>query len=90
MLCQGYTSLNRIQSIVYHTAFKTSENMLICGKNLSTFSYAAAEELTAPTGAGKTDVAMLSILRTVDLHRRPGGTDIAATIRHTDFKIIYV
>lgn len=46
--------------------------------------------MTAPTGAGKTDVAMLSILRTVDLHRRPGGTDIAATVKHADFKIIYV
>lgn len=35
--------LNRIQSEVYETAFKTPENMLVC----------------APTGAGKTNVALL-------------------------------
>ncbi|KIM25210.1 hypothetical protein M408DRAFT_26410 [Serendipita vermifera MAFF 305830] len=70
----GYTHLNRIQSIVYPTAFKTNENMLIC----------------APTGAGKTDVAMLTILRTVEMHRSSGGGDIASTVRHADFKIIYV
>lgn len=28
---QGYQTLNRIQSIVYPTAFGTNENMLICG-----------------------------------------------------------
>jgi hypothetical protein len=33
---------------------------------------------------------MLTILRTIDLHRNLGGTDIAATIRRADFKIIYV
>lgn len=31
---QGYTSLNRIQSVVYPTAYGTNENMLICGKAL--------------------------------------------------------
>lgn len=30
---QGYTSLNRIQSIVYPTAYGTNENMLICGNS---------------------------------------------------------
>jgi antiviral helicase SLH1 len=28
---QGYTSLNRIQSIVYPTAYGSNENLLICG-----------------------------------------------------------
>lgn len=28
---QGYVTLNRIQSIVYPTAYKTNENLLICG-----------------------------------------------------------
>jgi hypothetical protein len=32
IISQGYTSLNRIQSIVYPTAFATNENMLVCGK----------------------------------------------------------
>ena len=45
----GYQSLNRMQSLVYPVAYKTSENMLIC----------------APTGAGKTDAAMLAILNAI-------------------------
>ncbi|KAI0049650.1 Sec63-domain-containing protein [Auriscalpium vulgare] len=49
----GYKSLNRIQSIVYPTAYGSNENILIC----------------APTGAGKTDVAMLTILRVISQHR---------------------
>ena len=43
------TSLNRIQSVVYETAYRTNENMLVC----------------APTGAGKTNVAMLCIVQTI-------------------------
>ncbi len=45
----GMKSLNRIQSRVCDTALYTSENVLMC----------------APTGAGKTNVAMLSILHEV-------------------------
>ncbi|OBZ76331.1 putative helicase mug81 [Grifola frondosa] len=71
----GYTSLNRIQSIVYPTAYQSNENMLIC----------------APTGAGKTDVAMLAILRVLDQHRTSTVTgNLAATILRDSFKIIYV
>jgi replicative superfamily II helicase len=39
----------------------------------------------APTGAGKTDVAMLTILRTVSQYRADDGT-----IAKNDFKIVYV
>ncbi|KAF7355212.1 putative helicase mug81 [Mycena sanguinolenta] len=72
----GYTTLNRIQSIVYPTAYGSNENMLIC----------------APTGAGKTDVAMLTILRVLDQHRSSssGNVPIASTINKSSFKIIYV
>ncbi|KAI0082569.1 Sec63-domain-containing protein [Panus rudis PR-1116 ss-1] len=72
----GYSSLNRIQSIVYPTAYRSNENMLIC----------------APTGAGKTDVAMLTVLRVLDQHRTTSDTTVplAGTIRRDDFKIIYV
>ncbi|KAF7332131.1 hypothetical protein MKEN_00094100 [Mycena kentingensis (nom. inval.)] len=72
----GYATLNRIQSIVYPTAYGSNENMLVC----------------APTGAGKTDVAMLTILRVLDQHRTPASnsTPIAATINKNAFKIIYV
>ncbi|KAJ3573353.1 hypothetical protein NP233_g2488 [Leucocoprinus birnbaumii] len=72
----GYSSLNRIQSIVYPTAYGSNENMLIC----------------APTGAGKTDVAMLTILRVIDQHHSKlrTGSGIPSTIDRNAFKIIYV
>ncbi|KAI8053409.1 Sec63 Brl domain-containing protein [Syncephalis plumigaleata] len=72
----GYTTLNRVQSIVYPIAYTTNENMLIC----------------APTGAGKTDVAMLSILRTLSLYCTPSPSESANEL-HIDkdaFKIVYV
>ena len=43
---KGMKSLNRIQSVVYETGYNTNENLLIC----------------APTGAGKTNIAMLTIV----------------------------
>ncbi|ORZ39296.1 pre-mRNA-splicing helicase-like protein BRR2 [Catenaria anguillulae PL171] len=65
------TSLNRVQSRLYETAFKrTSENMLIC----------------APTGAGKTNSAMLTILGLIGEYRNPDTGAIALDA----FKIIYV
>ncbi|KAJ7283771.1 Sec63-domain-containing protein [Mycena rebaudengoi] len=72
----GYTSLNRIQSIVFPTAYGSNENMLICGE----------------PGSGKTDVAMLAILRVLDQHRSPAAANvsIASTINKNSFKIIYV
>lgn len=71
----GYSSLNRIQSIVYPTAYGSNENMLVC----------------APTGAGKTDVAMMTILRVLDQHRsKNDDKNIRATIDRDSFKIIYV
>jgi antiviral helicase SLH1 len=81
-LCQrtfkGYKSLNRMQSLVYPVAYKTSENMLIC----------------APTGAGKTDAAMLTILNTVAKNVVPNPIDTPEatdfTVMTEDFKIIYV
>ncbi|KAK5128381.1 hypothetical protein LTR85_003049 [Meristemomyces frigidus] len=75
---KGYKTLNRMQSLVYPVAYQTSENMLIC----------------APTGAGKTDAAMLTILNTItkNIHpspiEHPEATEFAV---HTeDFKIVYV
>ncbi|KAF8914047.1 Sec63 Brl domain-containing protein [Gymnopilus junonius] len=75
---KGYSTLNRIQSIVYPTAYGSNENLLIC----------------APTGAGKTDVAMLTILRVIDqhrlIHKLSAGTPVSLTIDKDAFKIIYV
>ncbi|KAF2859304.1 Sec63-domain-containing protein [Piedraia hortae CBS 480.64] len=75
---KGYETLNRMQSLVYPVAYQTSENMLIC----------------APTGAGKTDAAMLTILNTVAkcIHpnpiENPDAVEFAAHL--DDFKIVYV
>ncbi|KAH8735702.1 Sec63 Brl domain-containing protein [Ilyonectria robusta] len=75
---KGYKTLNRMQSLVYPIAHKTSENMLIC----------------APTGAGKTDAAMLTILHTIAQNVTPNPfEDLAATefaVNTDDFKIVYV
>lgn len=65
---KGYKGLNRVQSIVHPIAFETNENMLVC----------------APTGAGKTDVAMLTVLRTISQFREQNHVQLE------DFKIVYV
>lgn len=63
-------SLNRIQTECYSSAFEGDDNMLIC----------------APTGSGKTNVAMLAMLREIGKHRNPETGDIDLDA----FKIIYV
>ncbi|KAL1643346.1 Pre-mRNA-splicing helicase BRR2 [Diplodia intermedia] len=63
-------SLNRIQTRCYPTAFKDDGNMLIC----------------APTGSGKTNVAMLTMLREIGKHRNPETGEINLD----EFKIIYI
>jgi antiviral helicase SLH1 len=51
--------LNLIQSIVYNVAFNTGLNMLVC----------------APTGAGKTNIALLTILHTLKTFATEKGTN---------------
>ena len=74
----GYETLNRMQSLVFPIAYKTSENMLIC----------------APTGAGKTDAAMLSILHAIGQNISPSPSEEPDAnefaVRTEDFKIVYV
>ncbi|CAR21748.1 RNA helicase [Lachancea thermotolerans CBS 6340] len=68
-----YETLNAIQSLVYPVAYETNENMLIC----------------APTGAGKTDIALLTILNTVKQFSevdQKGNIDI----EYDSFKVVYV
>lgn len=65
---RGTTELNRIQTIVYPTAYHTNENLLIC----------------APTGAGKTNVAMLTVINAIRAHTDQG------VIHRDQFKIVYV
>ncbi|CAG8668801.1 8138_t:CDS:10, partial [Racocetra persica] len=75
---KGYKSLNCVQSIVYPVAYKKNDNMLIC----------------APTGAGKTDVAMLAILRILYQYCDPNPSTISEnqkfTIRKNEFKVVYI
>ena len=74
----GYKSLNRMQSLLYPVAYRTSENMLIC----------------APTGAGKTDAAMLAILNAISHYVSPSPIDEPEVtdfvVQANDFKIVYV
>ncbi len=46
---RGTKALNRIQSVVFDAAYYTNENLLI----------------SAPTGAGKTNIAMLTVLHEI-------------------------
>ncbi|XP_015785684.1 U5 small nuclear ribonucleoprotein 200 kDa helicase [Tetranychus urticae] len=66
---EGFRSLNRIQSRIYPAAMERDENLLIC----------------APTGAGKTNVALLCMMREIGKHINEDGT-----INVDDFKCIYV
>ncbi|CAL4236523.1 unnamed protein product, partial [Meganyctiphanes norvegica] len=65
----GFKNLNRIQSKLFKTAMESDENLLLC----------------APTGAGKTNVALLTMLREVGKNTNSDGT-----INGDAFKIIYV
>ncbi|GAX76248.1 hypothetical protein CEUSTIGMA_g3692.t1 [Chlamydomonas eustigma] len=65
---KGYKTLNRIQSRIFNTAYNSNENILVC----------------APTGAGKTNIAMITVLREVSQNIRHG------VIQKADFKIVYV
>ena len=53
---KGTKELNRIQSVVFDTAYNSNQNLLIC----------------APTGAGKTNIAMLAVLHELKQHLAQG------------------
>lgn len=65
---QGYKSLNRIQSRIFQTTYYTNENILVC----------------APTGAGKTNIAMIAVLHEIGQHFKDGY------LHKDEFKIVYV
>ena len=66
---RGITRLNRLQSELFEAAYSTAENLLVC----------------APTGAGKTNVAMLTVCQQLLGCLTPDGR-----VRKEDVKIIYV
>ncbi|CAG9769327.1 unnamed protein product [Ceutorhynchus assimilis] len=59
---------NVIQSEVFPVAYNSNENLLIC----------------APTGAGKTNIALLSIVHRIKCHME------GSNIKKNEFKIVYV
>ena len=61
--------LNRVQSKMCDAALYSSENLLLC----------------APTGAGKTNVAMMTMLNILGQHKKADGS-----IDLSSFKIVYV
>lgn len=65
---RGTKRLNRLQSRLFDVAYNTNENMLVC----------------APTGAGKTNVAMLTIVREIGQHLQ------GERVERSQFKIVYV
>eukprot|EP00727_Mastigamoeba_balamuthi_P005510 m51a1_g1579 putative activating signal cointegrator 1 complex subunit 3 (2006) ;mRNA; r:104604-111515 len=67
---EGYTHLNRIQSRIFEAAYRTNANLLVC----------------APTGAGKTNIALLAILHEIGNHVSGGPLRRG----DSDFKIVYV
>ena len=79
----GYRTLNRIQSRLFEAAYHGSGNLLIC----------------APTGAGKTNIALMAILHELAKHVTvlPGSSAEGVAERAlvprgsaTEFKIVYV
>lgn len=66
---EGVRNLNRIQSKMCTAALEKDHNMLLC----------------APTGSGKTNVALLSMLGVVKKYR-----DMHGFLNLQDFKIVYI
>ena len=64
---KGTKELNRIQSVVFDTAYNSNQNLLIC----------------APTGAGKTNIAMLAVLHELKQHLAQG------VIKKDEFKVSF-
>lgn len=70
----GCQRLNPMQSLVYETAYKSNKNMLVA----------------APTGSGKTNVAMMAVLNELRNYFRPGTTEMIDRNCSEKFKIIYI
>ncbi|KAJ1427305.1 Sec63 Brl domain-containing protein, partial [Ochromonadaceae sp. CCMP2298] len=71
---EGTKCLNRIQSKVFPAAYHSAENILVC----------------APTGAGKTNIAMLCLLQLVKAHTSASGEIPVDLIDRSSFKAIYI
>ncbi|RKP15069.1 Sec63 Brl domain-containing protein [Piptocephalis cylindrospora] len=70
----GIKSLNPVQSSIYPAAFQRDENLLVC----------------APTGAGKTNIAMLCILRELGKVHTLSTQDGSSKFNFDNIQIVYV
>lgn len=70
----GCKQLNPMQSVVFETAYKSNKNMLVA----------------APTGAGKTNVAMMAVLNELRNHFKSGTTEMIDRNCSEKLKIIYI
>jgi len=75
---KGMEKLNRIQSKMCDTALRSSENVLLC----------------APTGAGKTNVACLTMMNILGQYRKEQDPDDVSPLNEQfdvdSFKIVYI
>lgn len=72
---QGFNSLNRIQSKLAPVALENDENILLC----------------APTGAGKTNVALLSMLQVIGNNLKSDENESSGLqVNLEAFKIVYI
>mmetsp|Transcript_10155 Transcript_10155/g.33224 ORF Transcript_10155/g.33224 Transcript_10155/m.33224 type:complete len:2313 (+) Transcript_10155:39-6977(+) len=71
---QGMKTLNTIQSKLLPAAFETSENLLLC----------------APTGAGKTNCAVLTMLNQFAAYRMDPSDPSSVKLDVDAFKVVYV
>ena len=65
---KGFTHFNRMQSVIYDAAYNNNNNLLVC----------------APTGAGKTNVAALTMLQEIKKNF------IGEYLDKNSFKIVYI
>ncbi len=96
---KGYSNLNRVQSLVYPVAYGTNENMLVCaptgavkkGESFVSVPLSGLQHLTSPFSSfkGKTDVAMLTVMRALSQFIVT-GEDGRSRLAKDDFKIVYV
>lgn len=95
---EGFKTLNRIQSKLFKTTMETDENLLVCAPTVRKHRRQRQKEgsskvISLPSlilclhtqGAGKTNVALMAMLREIGKHINMDGT-----INVDDFKIIYI
>ncbi|RHY32906.1 hypothetical protein DYB32_002129 [Aphanomyces invadans] len=82
---EGITHFNRLQSKLFEAAYNSNQNLLVCAPT-GPFSTLAVSFHRHTIGAGKTNVAMMTILREV----KSNLNAITGRVDSSTMKIIYV